>query len=128
LPERLPAATWKKIAWYMSNPADLNNPGPGETLLPDERQLIEENFYTDKQMELMVARMTSKVDRRAQPGMAIQPRVGHVLGVDDYESKRETAIILMREGHKNKYIAEQSGLSIPKVVKLRKEIEEGSDD
>jgi hypothetical protein len=36
LPERMPECTFQKIRWYLSNPADLDNPGEGESSIPEE--------------------------------------------------------------------------------------------
>jgi len=60
LPRRVPHFTWDDIQRYVQDGFDQANPSPGEVLSQQESQLIDDTFYSDEQMKLML--MWAKTD------------------------------------------------------------------
>jgi hypothetical protein len=54
LPHRVPHFTWDDVARYVNEGFDQANPAPGETLTMQEAQMIDETFYSNEQMKLML--------------------------------------------------------------------------
>jgi hypothetical protein len=48
LPYRLPEATFQRIRWYLSNPANLTEPAEGESLIEDEVQPFTEQMSKEQ--------------------------------------------------------------------------------
>lgn len=60
LPHRVPHFTWDDVQRYIKDGFDQANPAPGEKLSEREAQMIDDTFYSDEQMKLML--MWAKTD------------------------------------------------------------------
>jgi hypothetical protein len=86
LPEKIPHFSWKDVDRYRESPADFANPGPGETMTAQEREMTSE-FFSSAQLKYMMA------GRDREPA-AIKPQQGSIevmpqVSTTDKERARE---------------------------------------
>jgi hypothetical protein len=120
LPERIPSFTWDAVDGYKENPANLANPAPNEIMSSDEREMIGE-LLSDEQMRLMVLSAEQRVAEARGRGMLVQPQ-GKTDSVDVVDDNDIDAFITA--GKSNAEIVKTLGVSLPAVLKARKEMGE----
>jgi len=109
LPLRLPRCTYSAIKGYLANPADLDNPGPGEKLLPHEFDVFSERL--DKE-QIALMRLQLEKQKREQR----EPEID--LGVDKEKATR--AKVLRAESKSLPAIAKELNVSVAEVARMLK--------
>lgn len=78
LPHRIPHFTWGDVQRYLELGFDMTNPAPGEILTRQEAQLIDETFFSDAQMQLMLLWAKQSLAEVAAANPAILNATGEV--------------------------------------------------
>lgn len=78
LPHRIPHFTWDDVQRYLEQGFDMANPAPGETLTRQEAQLIDDTFFSDAQMQLMLLWAKQSLAEVAAANPAILNATGEV--------------------------------------------------
>lgn len=120
LPERIPVFTWDRVSEYHEIPAGLAAPADDERMSDGERQMISE-LLTDKQFELMVE--SAKLRRaEARGGILVKTAEVPVSGTVNV-LKDDPVAVAIAAGKTNAEIVKELSVSLPAVIKMRKELE-----
>ena len=110
LPKRVPHFTWDDVAQYLAAGCDLAHPQPGETLTEQESQLIDDTFFSDAQMQLMLLWAKNSLAETAASNPALLN--GELaLNLDS----RSLACALAKQGMPVETIADQLRLALPLI-------------
>lgn len=104
LPQRIPHFSWMDVDNYKANPANLAEPGYGETPTASEQEMISE-MLTNEQMRLMVAGAEIQLKQMQDSPMLTKPTVS-----------TEAIIALANTGIPPIEVAQQLGIPLPIVL------------
>ena len=109
LPYRIPGCTFQKIRWYLANPANIEQPAPGEVLVDAEFNPFKSSL-TNQQISYL--RDAIKAEERAQE--QTEALVASLSMSPEQKRARE----MKDSGTPLPLIAKELGLSVPEVAKL----------
>lgn len=118
LPARLPEATFQKIRWYLSHPADIKNPVEGETPTEDEIEPFSDRL-SKEQYEIM--RLSLEKEKRD-----IEQEKTIALAEKEQDPTRKEALRLKADGKSMPEILAalkeelEPDLTLPELVKILK--------
>jgi len=130
LPWRIPKCTFAEIRRYLREPADLENPAPGEIPLDDETNPFSEKLSRE-QINLMTLALQKEQREQAElstldVASAAQASAAQPLPMPEIDDDTKATIVTMKNsGMSYKQIAEHAdirelGLTVPMVVKICK--------
>jgi len=112
LPRRMPLCTFERIQWYLDNPANLENPAEGEAIVEDEYAVFDEKLNRE---QITIMRLALEKDRR-ENGSSRSSNIPAVLSKS--LSPKQVAIDMKKDGRSNLEIKNETGLSVPEILKL----------
>lgn len=114
LPRRVPHFTWDDVERYMKEGFDAANPAPGESPSRQEADMIDDTFYSDEQMKLMLLWAKTDLAQIAAANPSLLSSGGEV---EPDVSPEALARALAADGLTVKQIAKQLGKPLLAVSK-----------